>query len=112
MKNVTISAIEQDGRHTRCLSIDLSVRDGMSQEEVVDAIMKASTEYCRTEEGRKTYEGNCNNFNYGDFEAYVPDEICEKFGIKKIDSMITTFEVVFDSQLVSESDIFPEDDDF
>ena len=82
----------------------------MTEEDVKDAICKACTEYCQTEEGKKLYIGNCHNFNYGDFEAYVPNSICEKHGIHKIDSNMTDIEVNFDTDLVDEMAVLCEDE--
>ena len=111
MKNVNIVAVERDGRHQRIITIALQVLDKMTEEDVKDAICKACTEYCQTEEGKKLYIGNCHNFNYGDFEAYVPNSICEKHGIHKIDSNMTDIEVNFDTDLVDEIAVLGEDED-
>ena len=61
-------------------------------------------------EGKKLYIGNCHNFNYGDFEAYVPNSICEKHGIHKIDANMTDIEVNFDTDLVDEMAVLGEDE--
>jgi hypothetical protein len=78
---------------------------------VREAIKDACKEYCQTEEGKATYEGNCCSFNWGDFEAYVPNTICEKYGIKKIDSYTQEEDIDFNEQLVNEKDIFPEEEE-
>jgi len=103
----TIIATERDGLNTRSISIQLYVFEpGLN---IHDAIVAACTDYCKTEEGRKTYEGNCCSFNWGDFEAYVPNDICSKHGFIKVDTDIQETEVNFDEQLVNETDIFPEE---
>ena len=71
------------------------------------AVMAACKEYCLTKEGKKVYEGNLNSFNWGDFDTYVPNNICEKYGIHKVQSNVSG-EFVFDQQLVNEDEIFPE----
>ena len=71
------------------------------------AVMAACKEYCLTEEGKKVYERNLNNFNWGEFDTYVPNDICEKYGIRKVQSNVSG-EFIFDQQLVSEDEIFPE----
>lgn len=71
------------------------------------AVISASTEYCLTQEGKKTFEDNCNCFNWGDFDTHVPNDICEKYGIRKVSSSVTG-EFIFDQQLVDENTVFPE----
>ena len=83
----------------------MEVAEGVDFEQ---AAMLASTEYCLTEEGKEIYAGNCNNFNWGDFNTYVPNTICEKYGIRKTDGMAVCEGVSFDQQLVNEQEIFPE----
>ena len=72
------------------------------------AAMAACKEYCLTEAGRKVYEHNCNNFIMMDFCKYVPNNICEKYGIRKIEFGVAE-DFIFDQQLVDETDIFPEE---
>lgn len=104
-KPVIIQAVEHDGFDTRHITIELNVQENMNRDDVLEAMKKASMEYCRTKEGKETYEGNCNNFNYGDFSAYVPNSICIKYGIQKADVNTAIFSVIFDTQLVSETDV-------
>lgn len=73
----------------------------------VKAVKSASTEYCLTDEGKRVFEGNCNSFNWGDFDTYVPNSICEKYGIRKKLSFVSA-EFCFDQELVDEEDVFPE----
>ena len=79
MKKVVITAIDRDGFEFHFSHICLGVSDDMDKLDVKKAIEKASTEYCKTEEGQKLYKYNNNSFNYGDFDLYVPNEICEKY---------------------------------
>lgn len=72
------------------------------------AVRNACKEYCLTDEGRRVYEGNCNCFNWGDFDTYVPNAICEKYGIRKTLTTVSE-QFYFDEQLVDEEDIFPEE---
>lgn len=104
MKRVTVSAKDQDGLNVVNYIFEFEVEDSV---DFMDAVKKASREYCLTPDGKKTYSGNCHNFNWGDFDAYVPDEICQKFGIRKVSSMSTVIDVDFNEQLVNEEDIFP-----
>jgi len=98
-----ITATEKDGLNTRSLNIQLYIiKPGLN---IHDAIVAACTEYCKTEEGRKTYKENNCNFNWGDFATYVPNDICRKYGFIKVDTDIQEEEVNFDEQLVDETDI-------
>lgn len=83
----------------------ISVKDGVDFKK---AAKDASREYCLTEEGKRTFEGNYRYFNWEDFDTYVPNSICEKYGIKKLESNIAEG-FYFDQQLVDETDIFPEE---
>lgn len=106
MERFTLVATERDGLEIRAISIDIDAQDGMRKSDVIEAVKSACTEYCKTREGFNTYDGNCNSFNYGDFEAYVPNEICEKYGIKKVgDDRVAIENLEFDEQLVDESEI-------
>lgn len=101
-----IVATEADGLDTRTFVLGVEVED--ENIDIEKAIKDACKEYCLTEEGKRTYEGNCNNFNFGDLDAYVPNEICEKYGFKKVYLDIAG-EFNFDEQLVDENDIFLEE---
>lgn len=105
----TIAALEQDGFDVRVLVLNFDVPS--KDFDLKAAVEAACVEYCQTEEGRETYEGNCNCFNWADFEAYVPDEICEKHGFKKINAEISGEIVNWDEQLVDEGEVFPDDDE-
>ena len=97
-----IVALDRDGLDTRIVVITVNVDEGVDVEKAIKA---ACTEYCKTEEGRKTYEGNCNCFNWGDFDTYVPNDICRKHGFSKAGLEIQAEEVDFNEQLVDEYDI-------
>lgn len=109
-----IPTYEQDGMNVRIFCLLIDAEDGMTPDDILEAIKKACVEYCSTPEGRKVYEDNCNHFNYGDFNAYVPNSICKKYGISKTDPKYNCFgpvcfgPVCFDEQLVDDVDI---DDD-
>lgn len=103
---VTLPVIKRDGLNVKTMVLTLDVDEGI---DIDAAIRAACTEYCKTEEGKRTYEGNCNSFNYGDFEAHVPNSICGNYGFRKIDSVIIETERDFNEQLVDEFEIFPEE---
>lgn len=102
MAEFIISTYEQEGTSVRICCLLISAKDSMTSDDVLEAIKKASTDYCTTPEGRRTYENNCNCFNYGDFDVYVPNDICEKYGISKIGARYNYIEpLCFDEQLVN-----------
>ena len=102
-------ATEADGLDVTNLVMVMEINPMLikNEDDFVKAVMSASTEYCLTDEGKKTYEFNCNNFNWGDFDTYVPNEICEKYGIKKVMSNVSG-EFCFNQQLVDKTIVFPE----
>lgn len=99
----TIVAIERDGMDVRVLTLHFEVPN--TQFDLKAAVKAACTEYCKTEEGKKVYEYNCNNFNWADFEMNVPQEICEKHGFKLIQSDVADEEVDWDEELVNEDEL-------
>jgi hypothetical protein len=98
-----ITAVERDGFDIRVLTISLNVEEGV---DLKDAIQKASIEFCQTEEGRKIYEYNYQAFNLADFEMHVPNSICQKYGIEKLDSITMEEDMDWDEQLVNLSDVY------
>lgn len=103
-----IVATEADGLDTRTFVLGLDIFN--ENINIEQAVKDACKEYCMTEDGKKTYEGNCNSFNWGDLDAHVPDEICERHGFKKLWLDIAG-EFNFDQQLVDEDEIFPYEED-
>ena len=99
----TIIAIERDGLDVRVLTIPVQVND--ESIDLREAVRKACAYYAKTEEGRKTYEYNCHCFNWADFEAEVPNEICRKFGFEKLEGNTGDITVNWDEQLVDDSDL-------
>jgi hypothetical protein len=100
-----IPVIDQDGLDIRVTVIVLDVKEGV---ELITAIKAACDEYCQTVEGKQTYMRNCHCFNWGDFDAYVPNSICEHHGIRKVDTFISETRD-FNEQLVDASNIFTDD---
>lgn len=114
MKQITIVATEfgalNHGLDNRTALYNFLVKNDMTKDDVLNAIKAAATEYCQTDEGKKTYDSNCCNFNIGDLDTYVPDEICLKHGILLLKSDYNCeIHIDFNTQLVIESDIFSEE---
>lgn len=111
MKTVTLIAteygVENHGLDNRVMALDITVEiDAWSDDNILNAIKDAAKEYCLTEDGKKTYDGNCNNFNIGDVIAYIPKAILQRHGIISIKEK-DTMTIDFNEQLVDEDDIFP-----
>ena len=111
MKTVTLIATEYNvdnhGLNNRVIALDITVENNAwSDNDILNAIKDASKEYCLTDDGRKTYDRNCCNFNIGDVIAYVPKEILQHHSIISIEEK-DTVTLDFNEQLVNEEDIFP-----
>lgn len=72
------------------------------------AIRDAAKDFCSTETGKQVYSGNRHSFNWGDFAAYIGNEICQKYGFKILESCISEEITNFNHELVDEEDVFPE----
>lgn len=117
-KHITIIAtefgVENHGLENRTAVYEFLVDSAMTSDDVLEAIKKASTEYCQTENGKRTYIGNCNNFNIGDFDMCSGTEdmkrICKKYGLYSVEHTSETITMDFNMELVNEYDIFPEEE--
>lgn len=96
----TIIAIERDGLEIRVLSIMFDVPD--KDFDLLQAAKSAATDYCKTAGGKRTYEHNCSQFNWADFEMSIPNEFCEKYGFKKVESVLADIIVDWDEHLVDD----------
>ena len=103
-----IVAIERDGFKVRTLTIVCEVPS--KDFDLISAAKKAATDFCKTNEGREVYIGNCDCFNWADFEVYVPNSFCEIHGFRKVDSVLSDNEVVWDEQIVDESELEEDDE--
>lgn len=108
-KDIILTCTGQDGLKTIDLNIILKTKPDMSNEDVFKAIEAASLEYCLTEQGKKTYIGNCCCFNYGDFDIHVTNDICVRHGIIRIDHQYHVIKDYLDTTLVFENDVLPEE---
>lgn len=113
-RKVCIIATDQDGLNTKNYIFEF-LADNRKLKDTADirrAIKEAVKEFCQTEEGRKVYEGNCNNFNWGDLDAYVPETVLNKYGLYKPDAASgDILEVDFNEQLIDENDVLESDAD-
>ncbi len=75
------------------------------------AIEKSCTEFVKTKEGKRIYNFNCQNFNWADFNMYVPEDICKKYGFRKLKNPKTEmdFTVNWDKHLVDDEELEEEE---
>lgn len=117
VKNITIIAqdigTDNHGIGNSTTAFDITVDSSWSEDQIMTALHDIAKEYCLTEDGRKTYDSNCNCFNIGDLTLCVPTEIFVKHGIfpKFRTNPTDAISIDFNEQLVEESDIFPEEED-
>lgn len=93
----TITATDRDGFETYTTVINLDVF--RKDVDIVEACKEAAREYVSTKEGLQVYIEHCEWFNWADFDVYVPNKICEKYGFRKIDSDAVNIDVILDEQL-------------
>lgn len=101
-RELTVTAVERDGFDVSILAIRLRVLDPDPEFDIQAAVVKACTEYVSTPEGAEDYDRNNLNFNWADFEASVPDNICRKHGFEKVSSGLSDIEVDWDEHLVDD----------
>ncbi len=104
----TVVAIDRDGLDVHVLTIQFDVPS--EEFDLKDAVYKAATDYCKTQDGRKIYDYNCSYFTWADFATIVPQEFCVKYGFKRIDPAVSDIEVDLYEQLVDDSQIKGEED--
>ena len=115
-KDITISAedigTDNHGAGTRTMTFDIMVDDSWSSDQIMSTLRDIAKEYCLTEDGKKTYNSNCCNFNIGDLISYVSTETFIKHGIfpKFRTNPTDTIHMDFNEQLVNEDDIFPNEE--
>lgn len=68
------------------------------------AVINACTDFCNTD-GTDIYLANCCCFNWGDFDAHVPEEFCRKHGFIKVASHDTVERAFFNDHLVKDAEI-------
>ena len=97
----TIVVIEQDGLYVSTTTLLFDVPNGSF--DLIVAARMAAADFCKTAQGRKLLDATNSRFNWGDFYAHVPQEYCEKYGFRKIETVLTNFDVDMDEQLVDTS---------
>lgn len=94
----SIVAIERDGFDIRAFAMEFDVFDEST--DLQSAVRKACSEYMKTSDGAESYytvKDEC--FNWADFWDDVPNSICEKYGFRKMNSIVSDDDVDWDEQL-------------
>lgn len=79
IKEVLISTVDFREFEPVPIIIRLNVKEGMGKHEIITAIRSACKEFCDKKEIRG------EEFTYKDFDEQVPNYICEKYGIAKLE---------------------------
>ena len=101
----TDPGIENHGLSDRTVTFTVEVDAHLAPEDILKHIKTAATEYCQTEDGRRTYIGNCNCFNIGDAFTYIPKKFFNRYGIFPQTGAGIYMHADFNDQLVDENDI-------
>lgn len=97
----TIIAKNDDLRDGFCLGIIVKILPGKSLSlDPVSALRNAAREFAETEEGQKALEETGGCFNWGDLVSCIPAEICERNGVRIIDTFQTELIVSHNEQLI------------
>lgn len=98
-KRVVVAKYRDEGKY-KALGIVMQLDDPRT--DPIDAIRSASTDFARTEDGRRVVERNGGDFNYGDFVDEVPEETCLAHGFVVLDTFVTDLVVDHDERLVQD----------
>lgn len=100
-----IVALDRDGLNVRTHVYSFKV--ATADFDLCAAVKKAVGAFLRTEEGKGIYLHNCEAFNWGDFDLYVPNDICVQFGFLKVgDTVVSSEEVDFNEELAEKFEEF------
>lgn len=83
MKKVTISVIDRSKFDPQIVYVELMAKNNMNDNDVLEAVERSCQDYYYSND-EKDYVGDYSDFSYDDFRKYVPNSICEKYGISKI----------------------------
>lgn len=105
-----IVAVRRDGFDVKILTIIVDVPS--FDFDLKAAVEAAATDYVKTPEGRRAYEGNHSEMNWADFSWSVPNSFCEKHGFKRIETaVLEDLFVNWDEDLVDEGQVYEDDDE-
>ena len=105
----TVMALGKDWLGARGLVLSFDVPD--EPFDLMAAVKAAALEYCRSKDGKETYEYTLRNFDLVDFALYVPNKICMKHGFSIIASPVADLVVDWSEQLVVKEDVYLDEDE-
>lgn len=86
----TIIARNSDQTDEFCLGIVVEATDGQDPNpNVITALREAVRDFIGTADGKKVLEETCGCFNWGDMVEYLPAEVCERHGVRIVDTFQT-----------------------
>lgn len=100
----SIAVLDCDGGYTHIKLMQFLVAS--KHFDLRAAIIAACTEFCNADEGMEIYTSNCCCFNWGDFDLYVPEDICRRHGFVKVNSHNTIEHAFFDEHLVIDEQVY------
>ena len=83
MEKVILAVIDKSLFSPRIIYIEIMANKGMNSDDVLNAIEKSCREFYETPTGKEAVS-DYRDFGYHEFDCYVPNSICEKYGISKI----------------------------
>ena len=92
MEKVVIAVIDKSGFDPKIVYIEIMAEKGMRTNDVLNSIELACQDFYNTEEGKNCIS-DYRDFGYDEFDRYVPNSICEKYGISKISKDTYVIEV-------------------
>ena len=105
-----VCAVEHDGCDERILTLVFDVPS--SSFDLTAAIHAAVKDYLSTNEGRKTWEYNCHNFNWADFAMNIDSIDCQRYGFSPVvDEQYSNLIVDWDEDLSDGFELPCEDDE-
>ena len=92
---------EMDGTDENILVLAFECLPGTN---IHQAVRSAVKYFMMTDEGKEVYERNGRSFNWGDFDTYVTDDICQMFGFRYTGSACEVSYEDFNDQLITEAE--------
>lgn len=103
-----ICAVEHDGRSERILTLAFDVPS--EEFDLRAAIRTAVRDYLSTDEGRRTWDYNCRNFNWADFAMNIDSIECQRYGFSPVgNEQYSDLIVDWDEELADGYDPFCEE---
>lgn len=100
----TIIAQNNDPQDEFCLGIiveSIETKDrNRTVYDVVAALREAARDFVETKDGKDVLEKTKGSFNWGDLIEYLPAEVCEKHGVRIVDTFQTDLVVAHNEPII------------